>query len=326
MESESSARVLAISCDPDSLGIARDCLEAAIGVALVTVEGGPGALDALRTENPSVVLLDISAGGIDYAEVAAVTDRMRTFAATVLIAHPRDLNRAIQYVEQGAYDFIEKPIDKRLLSLALRRAYQHVSSVRFARTYDRLVEEAVEEKTLELVQRKDFLAGILNSSTLVSVIVTDLDQNICFWNRGAENIFGYAAQEMIGTKVTKLYPDDPSSRQTVETLQHRVHSKEHSVHGKMRQVAKDGRLLTMSLAISPMLGASGEVRGILGIGLDVTEEARLNQELLKSFQLLKETQDVSIFSLARLAESRDEETGMHLTRIQHYCRALCNQL
>jgi len=75
-----------------------------------------------------------------------------------------------------------------------------------------------------------------------------------------------------------------------------------------------------------MLGTSGELQGILGIGQDVTEETRLNQELLKSFRLLTETQDVSIFCLARLAESRDEETGLHLTRIKHYCRVLCFQL
>jgi len=326
MKSEFGGKVLAISSDSDSLGIVGNCLEAAIGVTLATVEGGPNALDLLHSENLSVVLLDISDGGLGYVDLAAAIDRKGILAPTVLIAHPKDRDRAIQYVEQGAYDFLEKPIDGRLFGLAMRRAFDQARSVRFERDHDRIIEETVEEKTLEILRTKDFLAGILNSSTLVSVILTDLEQNICFWNRGAENIFGYTASEMIGTKITRLYPDDPASRQTVETLQHKVKSKEYSVHGKMKQVAKDGRILTISLAISPMLGTSGELQGILGIGQDVTEETRLNNELVKSFQLLKETQDVSIFSLARLAESRDEETGLHLTRIQHYCRVLCRRL
>jgi PAS domain S-box-containing protein len=326
MEPEHREMVLAISNDTGSLVTMRDCLESMIRAPLIKTEGTPRAFELLRVENPSVVLLDISDGKINYIDLAAVVDRMGLPVVTVLITHPKDRNRAIQSLEQGAYDFIEKPIEGRLFNLAMGRAFQHASSIRFSRMYDRLIEETVEEKTLELVQRKDFLAGILNSSTLVSVIVTDLDQNVRFWNRGAENIFGYTAQEMIGTKITRLYPDDPATTQIVEALQHRVQSKEHSVNGKMQQVAKDGRPLTMSLAISPMLGTSGEVQGILGIGLDVTEETRLNQELFKSFQLLKETQDVSIFSLARLAESRDEETGLHLTRIQHYCRVLCHRL
>jgi response regulator RpfG family c-di-GMP phosphodiesterase len=94
----------------------------------------------------------------------------------------------------------------------------------------------------------------------------------------------------------------------------------------MKQVAKDGRILTMLLAISPVLDSAGEVRGILGIGQDVTQETLLHDELQQSFELLKKTQDVTIFSLAKLAESRDEETGLHLARIQEYCRALCKRL
>jgi PAS domain S-box-containing protein len=326
MKSESQKRVLAISNDSDSLGIIGDCLESMNLEPLITAESRSRALKLLSSVNPSVVLLDMSEGEIDYRDLAAAIGQTELFAATVLIAAPRDKDRAIKEVEKGAYDFIEKPIEKRILRLAMRRAFDHAGSVRFERIHDRIMEETIEEKTMEIVRTKDFLEGILNSSTLVSVILTDLEQKICFWNRGAENIFGYTAQEMIGTKITRLYPDDPASRQTVETLQHKVKSKEYSVHGKMKQVAKDGRILTISLAISPMLGTSGELQGILGIGQDVTEETRLNQELVKSFQLLKETQDVSIFSLARLAESRDEETGLHLTRIQHYCRVLCCRL
>jgi response regulator RpfG family c-di-GMP phosphodiesterase len=75
-----------------------------------------------------------------------------------------------------------------------------------------------------------------------------------------------------------------------------------------------------------MLDDQGEVRGILGVGQDVSEQVRLNEELLESLQLIKQTQDASIFSLAKLAESRDEETGLHLNRIQHYCRIFCARL
>jgi response regulator RpfG family c-di-GMP phosphodiesterase len=94
----------------------------------------------------------------------------------------------------------------------------------------------------------DLLKGMLYSSTQVSVVLTDLDQTVRFWNKGAENIFGYTAEEMIGAKVTKLYPHDEVSA------------------------------------------------------------------------------DVTIFSLAKPAESRDEETGLHPARIQEYCRALSKRL
>ncbi|MFC1833992.1 HD domain-containing phosphohydrolase [Thermodesulfobacteriota bacterium] len=178
----------------------------------------------------------------------------------------------------------------------------------------------------EIVDTRDFLQGILDSSTLVSVMLTDFDQNVLFWNRGAENIFGYSPEEMVGSKVTKLYPPGGQATEIVEQLRHMVKAKAGAVHGKMEQLTKDGRTLTMSLAVSPMVDPAGEVRGILGMGLDVTHEVEQQREILRLLEQVKKTQDVAVFTLAKLAECRDEETGAHLLRIQLYCRMLCDRL
>jgi len=82
----------------------------------------------------------------------------------------------------------------------------------------------------------------------------------------------------------------------------------------------------VSLALTPMLNAKGEVEGTVGVGLDISEEVRLNEELRQSLELVKKTQDISIFLLAKLAEKRDQETGLHLLRIREYTRVLCNRL
>lgn len=179
---------------------------------------------------------------------------------------------------------------------------------------------------LEAIRAKDFLQGILDSSTLVSVILTDLDQTVLFWNTGAQNIFGYTPEEMIGSKITRLYPPDAFSKDVVDQLRQMVKAKTGAVCGKMRQVTKCGEILTMSLALSPMVDPTGEVQGILGVGLDVTEEVRQHSQILDLLNEVKSTQDVAVFALAKLAESRDEETGSHLVRIQQYCRALCDQI
>ena len=80
------------------------------------------------------------------------------------------------------------------------------------------------------------------------------------------------------------------------------------------------------MAVSPMLDGSGNMRGVLGLGQDVTEEVRLHEELVKSYQRIRRIQGASIFALAKLAESRDGETAFHLSRLQAYSRILCNQL
>ncbi|MGZ3581020.1 MAG: HD domain-containing phosphohydrolase, partial [Syntrophales bacterium] len=186
--------------------------------------------------------------------------------------------------------------------------------------------ETVAEITKEWAQTKDFLEGILHSSSAVSIILTDFDQNILFWNKGAENIFGYTAEEMIGSKITRLYRDDGITSETVERLRQQILQNGGTLRAQVKQLAKDGRELIISLAISAMTDAEGTVRGILGIGQDVTEEARLHEELLKSYKRIQRIQRSSIFALAKLAELRDDETGQHLKRMQAYCRTLSSRL
>ncbi|NQT64647.1 MAG: PAS domain S-box protein, partial [FCB group bacterium] len=55
------------------------------------------------------------------------------------------------------------------------------------------------------------LTNILESSSSLSIISTDLDQNILYWNTGAENIFGYKASEVIGKKKVQIIYDGQDS-------------------------------------------------------------------------------------------------------------------
>jgi PAS domain S-box-containing protein len=316
---------LAISGDERVLEQIKEMLEMNDS-SVITCPDMVQAIDLFRREGPTLIIADMGTCEPQHLELIHTVKRTDESVPVILLAATTDLEIAIMGVEEGAYDYIEKPIMPRLFRIAIRRACQFRAFMHFKLAHKRLLEEEVEEKTLEVVRRKDFLRGILDSSTLVSVVLTDLDQNVLFWNKGAENVFGYTSEEMMGQKITRLYPPDETTKETVERLQRLVRTKTGAVHGKMRQVAKSGRMLTISLAISPMLDGQGNVRGILGVGQDVTEETRLNEELLESLQLIKQTQDASIFSLAKLAESRDEETGLHLSRIQHYCRVLCMEL
>src|SRR5208283_4644171 len=147
-----------------------------------------------------------------------------------------------------------------------------------------------------------------------------------FWNAGAQNIFGYTAEEMIGSSILKLYGEDNVGMEAMESLRRIMQIKANTVQGKIKHVSKDGQALTISMAVSPMLDGSGNMRGVLGLGQDVTEEVRLHEELVKSYQRIRRIQGASIFALAKLAESRDGETAFHLSRLQAYSRILCNQL
>jgi response regulator RpfG family c-di-GMP phosphodiesterase len=130
----------------------------------------------------------------------------------------------------------------------------------------------------------------------------------------------------VGTSVLKLYGEDNVGVEAMESLRRVMEIKAGTVQGKIKHVSKDGQPLTISMAVSPMRDASGNMRGILGLGQDVTEEVRLHEELVESYQRIRRIQGASIFALAKLAESRDGETAFHLSRLQAYCRILCDRL
>jgi PAS domain S-box-containing protein len=292
---------------------------------VISVHEASAAAQRVSDGSAAAIIVDLETAA-DIGTFLKIATEAESPVPVIVLGRSLDTEAVVSLLSSGAFDCLDKPVDSRLLHLAIKRSIEHFNLNRLRLNYQRLVRETVDAKTKEITRGRDFLKGMLNSSTLVSVILTDLDQNIRFWNKGAENIFGYSAEEMLGAKITRIYPKDKGTIETVRDLQDEVKGLLRTVHGKMRQIAKDGRELTILLAISPMVGTDGQVQGILGIGQDVTEETRLHDELIKSMEMLKKTQDVSIFTLAQLAESRDEETGSHLRRIQSYCRIICRRL
>ena len=134
-----------------------------------------------------------------------------------------------------------------------------------------------------------FLNNILDSSCAISIMATDLDQNIDFWNKGAENMFGYRAEEVVGReKVTLLYPG-PGENNKARQIQDKVRTTREPAAFVVQEMAKDGRLLWIKVHLSPRLDDAGNVTGLLGIGEDITaaklaeeEKAQLHLQLLQA--------------------------------------------
>jgi len=120
----------------------------------------------------------------------------------------------------------------------------------------------------------DFLRDILESASAISIISTDADGQILFWNAGAENLLGYPAAEMVGQKnIADLYaPDDPETLRSVEEMREQVRSGKRTVSRTLQEVHRDGRRLWVKVTVAPRLDTAGNVKGMLGIGEDVTGE------------------------------------------------------
>src|SRR5690349_8532834 len=119
------------------------------------------------------------------------------------------------------------------------------------------------------------LASIVESSD-DAIASKDLDGTITSWNRGAERLFGYKAEEIIGKSVTILIPPDrlDEEPQIIE----RVRRGERIDHFDTVRRRKDGSLIDISLTVSPINDADGRIIGASKIARDITERRRAQEQ------------------------------------------------
>jgi putative two-component system response regulator len=311
--------------DSEVAELLKDHIET-YGLVMSQLAGGMPDTELIRQMRPTLVIADLSMPSMDIDAVLKLMKEAAPSAPILLLAEAEQREAAIRAVQRGAFDFVERPVDARVLLSRVDRALEHGELLKLQGKPVKKDNETGLRRGAEIIDSRDFLKGMLKSCGLISIIFTDLDQRIIFWNQGAENIFGYTAEEMIGSKVTRLYPSDSMTKGKVDHLRREAVGNTETVHTRMKQLTKDGRVLSISLSISPMFDHTGKVMGLLGVGMDITEEVRQSVEVANLLKQVRKTQDVAIMTLAKLAESRGQETGAHLVRIKDYCRVLCNRL
>ena len=123
------------------------------------------------------------------------------------------------------------------------------------------------------------LASIVESSN-DAIVSKNLDGIVTSWNRAAERLFGYTAEEVIGKSVTILIPQDRMDEETLIIA--RVRAGDGVDHYDTVRRRKDGSLLDISLTVSPVKDADGKVIGASKIARDITDrkQAQEQQKLL----------------------------------------------
>jgi PAS domain S-box-containing protein len=123
------------------------------------------------------------------------------------------------------------------------------------------------------------LAAIVESSE-DAIVSKTLDGVIRSWNAGAERLFGYTAQEAVSQPITLIIP--PERHDEERMILERLRRGERVEHFETVRVAKDGRLLDISLTVSPVRDASGHIVGASKVARDVTERTSAARDLAES--------------------------------------------
>jgi PAS domain S-box-containing protein len=137
-------------------------------------------------------------------------------------------------------------------------------------------------------------AAIVESST-DAILSKDLNGVITSWNRGAQLLFGYTAEEAVGLPVTILIPADRQDEEPF--ILGRIRRGESVDHYETIRQRKDGSLLDISLTVSPIKNESGEIVGASKIARDISESKRA-QERLKLLLREMDHRVKNLFSLA----------------------------
>jgi PAS domain S-box-containing protein len=124
--------------------------------------------------------------------------------------------------------------------------------------------------------RNRFLWSIIENSD-DAIITKNLEGIISSWNKSAERLFGYTAEEAIGKPVTMLIP--PERYDEEPEILARIRRWEHVHHFETVRQRKDGSLVDISLTVSPVTNAEGEIVGASKIARDVTERRRNDEHI-----------------------------------------------
>jgi PAS domain S-box-containing protein len=145
----------------------------------------------------------------------------------------------------------------------------------------------------------DLLFSAIVDSSDDAIVSKNLHSIVMSWNSGAERIFGYSAQEMIGQSITLLLPPDRPEEEA--KILARLQKGERVEHYETRRRRKDGSLIDVSLTISPIRNDSGVIVGASKIARDITSQKEALRKLAIAHEELKRADRMKVEFLATLS-------------------------
>ena len=174
----------------------------------------------------------------------------------------------------------------------------------------------------ESEQRLRSVAAIVESSD-DAIVSKNLDGVITSWNKGAERIFGYSAEEAIGQPITIVIPHDRLDEEPAFLT--RIRRGERIDHFETIRQQKNGSLIAVSLSVSPVKNAEGKIVGAAKIARDITEQKR-SQERIANLAQEAEHRSKNLLSIVQatvMLSQSDTPEGLK-SAIEGRIRAISN--
>jgi PAS domain S-box-containing protein len=187
---------------------------------------------------------------------------------------------------------------------------------------------ALESLELQEAERKSadrvtgLLAAIVDSSD-DAIVSKSLDGFVTSWNKSAERLFGYTAEEAVGQHITLIVPAD--RRHEESTILEQLKRGKRVDHFETVRMHKDGKMLDVSLTISPVKDAAGSVVGASKVARDITERKRTERALNESEERLRTLAD-GLETQVRVRTQELEKRNTEVLQQSEQLRELSNRL
>ena len=185
------ARILIVDDDPALLEALPQALWLRMeGLQIDTCDSGTAALEKIEQTDYDAIVTDIKMPGLDGLALLREIAKIRPSTPTLLITGHGERELTVEALRGGAYDFIQKPIERDYLVAALTRAFER-----------RRLAREVEEQNLALVRHARVLEHVGDG-----VFLVDRAGIVRLWNQAAEAITGISADEVLGRPVGEALP------------------------------------------------------------------------------------------------------------------------
>jgi PAS domain S-box-containing protein len=275
-----ATKILIIDDEPANVRALTMLLESD-GYEVLDAYDGEEGLAVFEANAPQIVLTDIRMPGIDGIEVLRRIKMANADTEVIIITGHGDIDSAVEALQHGASDFINKPVRDEALDVALKRAEEKIAIRARLEAYTNDLETMVTIATEEFQRKSNFQEKLIQSSE-DAIIATDENWGVVIYNPGARRIFGYTKAEVSRSDVRQIYPD-----KVVEIFEAQLQSPAAGRAQPYQEVwieAKDGQQVPTRFS-GTVLWEKGKMVGTVAFFHDMREVKRLERELVNAERL-----------------------------------------
>lgn len=282
MSTDDRVNILMVDDQPAKL-LSYEVILANLGENLIKANSASEALNVLLKNDVAVVLMDVSMPDVDGFELAEVIRQHPRFQRTAIIfisgVHLSDSDRILGY-QRGAVDYISVPVVPEVLRAKIGVFVELHRKTKMLEALNKDLELRVEERTQELRRSEEqfrMRARLLDVAS-EAITVRDADDVIQYWNLGAENLYGWRREEVLGLNMHRLLQTAfPVPRAEVD----RALREEKSWQGNLVQKTKSGN----EIVVACRKTVHDDGVSVLEVGRDITAELRAEDMLRETEKL-----------------------------------------